>query len=210
MKNKRKNGAATNSSISPTKHALVFSRVRKNSARIIDAELLEQTLACFVPTSILIVIKSKEWGDIVVLGWSLVIITSYFYSSSHVASYPIKRQHQVPGGGSAAQDREGGYWNALRLATGHWVIPYKPSLGREKISATASLLTSGRVTIRCNLLDNNVWVRFNERPTKLCTTLKAKMTAAFTNSNKETAGKTYERLQSHLEAVIEANDDFFK
>ena len=38
--------------------------------------------------------------------------------------------------------------------------------------------------------------------------LKARETAAFTNLNNETVGKTYRRFQSNLEAVVEANRDF--
>ena len=63
-------------------------------------------------------------------------------------------------------------------------------------------------------------VRLNERPKKKkkkkkktpCNTkgeLKARITAEFTNLNNETVGKVCRRFRSRLEAVVEANGDFF-
>ena len=57
-------------------------------------------------------------------------------------------------------------------------------------------------------------VHWSERPTKTsCNTkdeLKARITTAFTNLNKETVGKAGKRFRSRLELAVEGNGDFLK
>ena len=55
--------------------------------------------------------------------------------------------------------------------------------------------------------------RLSKRPITSCNTndeLKAKITAAFTNLNKETTEKASRRFGSCLKTMIEANGDFFE
>ena len=50
------------------------------------------------------------------------------YITIYLSTYPHIQQrilHQVPGGGSAALDWEGGYWQILHLAIGLWTITHK-------------------------------------------------------------------------------------
>ena len=75
--------------------------------------------------------------------------------------------------------------------------------------------TSGCQTLQIVILLIVMYVmQLSERPKKtLFNTrdeLKARIMAAFTNLNRETAGKTCKRFQSCLKAMVEANCDFFE
>ena len=66
----------------------------------------------------------------------------------------------------------------------------------------------------CNPLDYYVWGAVERETNKTpCNTqeeLEARITAAFSNLNKEMVGKACKRFQSRLEAVVKANGNFFE
>ena len=141
------------------------------------------------------------------------------YASIYLPTWPHNQHgglHEVPGEGSATLDWEGGCCKTLYLATGlcHATQAGEPSLGFEKISATTSLLTFGCLTPQIAIpliIIRGAWL--SKRPTKLCTNkneLKARITAAFINLNKENIGKASKRFWCCLETKFENNCDFFE
>ena len=85
------------------------------------------------------------------------------------------------------------------------------SLGCEKISATASLLTLPDYP-DCNPRNNAccvVELENNKIPYFTKDELKTSITAAFSNLNKDTIRKVCRRFQSSLEVMVEANDNIF-
>ena len=69
----------------------------------------------------------------------------------------------------------------------------KPSLDCEKTSSTASPLTSGRLTPKVEILFI-IMCKAKKIPRSTKKELKAKITAAFTNLEKETVGKSCRRF----------------
>ena len=88
----------------------------------------------------------------------------------------------------------------------------EPSVSCQKISAATSPCLTLQIAIPLITMCGALLSK-GQKKTPLYNTkdkLKAKVMAVFTNLNKETVGKARKRLQSHLEAVVEANDDFFE
>ena len=84
------------------------------------------------------------------------------------------------------------------------------SIGCEEISATISPLTSGNQFPNSFGYYDSGTVK-GETSKNLCNTkdeLKARITAEFINLNKIIIKKAYRRFQSHLKAVVEANNFF--
>ena len=88
----------------------------------------------------------------------------------------------------------------------------EPRVGWQKILWPH--LTSGHLTLQIAISLIIMWgTQLSKRPINLYSTKDKLMTMimkAFTDSNRETARKVYWQFWSHLEAMVEANGNFFE
>ena len=121
--------------------------------------------------------------------------------------------YQVPGEDSVALDQEGSCWKTLYLTKGCNAMPHKQKnlvLDVRKFlqphhpkHLPDSQIAIPKITM-CGWGWENNKLLYNTKDE-----LKERITAAFTNLNKETIGKACRRFWSHLEAGIKSNDNFF-
>ena len=152
------------------------------------------------------------------LVWSLVMMTWYLHSPFHMASDSTLRPTSS-------------VWRSQYWPRSRGQLLEDPTSGKQD---SAACHTSWRTLCWlwenfCDHITPNIWPPYSLNCSPLqyymwgaiewetheirCSSkdeIKAKITAAFVNFNKETVGKTYIRVQSYLEAVVEANGDFFE
>ena len=146
-----------------------------------------------------------------------MVIVSVTSDGEVMLPFISRRLQKVPRGINSSLDQESRCWKILRLTTMFWAMLLEQknpvlALGKFYKQITPKIWLPN--LLDCNPLDNYMWVAVEREPNKTSGNTKDdlpfKITAAFTNLNKEIVGKAFRRLWSHLEALDEANCGFFE